>query len=335
MGRKSSKRPKEVVQRPWCYYCDREFESDGILMQHQKARHFGCEVCRRKCGTVTSLGGHMWHVHQRTLERVPHALPDRDALPKNGGADLVGMLGVPEGFPTPLERWAQRQQEEAEQAALQEQEEARAAEEAEAEAEAKRQQEQRQSALTGGAGDGAAAEGGGAANKRPATWGGGFSLGSGGGGGQKKARKLAAFAEVEPAGGAAAPEEEAEEEEEEGLGGVVASPEGGQGQPAGAEAAGGPSTGAGMNEAAERQQQIEERGAAAKAAAVAAAAARRYKGVVKTYNSAKGFGFITYIPDASAEQKQAGLEPPRVDVSRKRLLDESPWLQLTSECQRF
>ena len=40
MGRKKdpNRRANAVAyQRPWCYYCDREFDADGILLQHQKA----------------------------------------------------------------------------------------------------------------------------------------------------------------------------------------------------------------------------------------------------------------------------------------------------------
>lgn len=35
MGRKRKKQAK-----PWCYYCNREFEDEKTLVQHQKARHF-------------------------------------------------------------------------------------------------------------------------------------------------------------------------------------------------------------------------------------------------------------------------------------------------------
>ena len=67
MGRKKdpNRRANAVAyQRPWCYYCDREFDADGILLQHQKARHFLCRVpgCGKRCGTITSLQGHTWHV---------------------------------------------------------------------------------------------------------------------------------------------------------------------------------------------------------------------------------------------------------------------------------
>jgi hypothetical protein len=31
------KKKKEIV-KPWCYYCDRVFEDEKILIQHQKAK---------------------------------------------------------------------------------------------------------------------------------------------------------------------------------------------------------------------------------------------------------------------------------------------------------
>ena len=38
------KKKKEIV-KPWCYYCDRVFDDEKILIQHQKAKvsyaHFG------------------------------------------------------------------------------------------------------------------------------------------------------------------------------------------------------------------------------------------------------------------------------------------------------
>ena len=32
------KKRKEI--KPWCWYCDREFDDDKILINHQKAKHF-------------------------------------------------------------------------------------------------------------------------------------------------------------------------------------------------------------------------------------------------------------------------------------------------------
>lgn len=52
------------VLKPWCWYCEREFEDDKgehelklesennpltkVLLQHQKSKHFKCQLCPRK-----------------------------------------------------------------------------------------------------------------------------------------------------------------------------------------------------------------------------------------------------------------------------------------------
>ena len=35
MGRKKKKYEEE---KPWCFYCDREFDDEKILIQHQRAK---------------------------------------------------------------------------------------------------------------------------------------------------------------------------------------------------------------------------------------------------------------------------------------------------------
>ena len=34
---------EEILTRPWCYYCERDFDDLKILINHQKAKHFKCE----------------------------------------------------------------------------------------------------------------------------------------------------------------------------------------------------------------------------------------------------------------------------------------------------
>ena len=57
MGRKKKKPVK-----PWCWYCNREFEDEKILVQHQKARHFKCHVCHKKLYTAPGLVIHCMQV---------------------------------------------------------------------------------------------------------------------------------------------------------------------------------------------------------------------------------------------------------------------------------
>ncbi|KAG8050304.1 hypothetical protein GUJ93_ZPchr0009g908 [Zizania palustris] len=37
---------KKRVEKVFRYYCDREFDEEKILAQHQKAKHFKCHLCR-------------------------------------------------------------------------------------------------------------------------------------------------------------------------------------------------------------------------------------------------------------------------------------------------
>ena len=46
MGRKKKKPCK-----PWCWYCNRIFDDEKILIQHQKAKHFKCHICHKKLYT--------------------------------------------------------------------------------------------------------------------------------------------------------------------------------------------------------------------------------------------------------------------------------------------
>jgi len=75
MGKKKKPRVEEAeeVEQPtnsiWCFYCSREFDDEKILIQHQKARHFKCELCSKKLSTTGGLVVHMVQVHKETLKR--------------------------------------------------------------------------------------------------------------------------------------------------------------------------------------------------------------------------------------------------------------------------
>jgi hypothetical protein len=43
---------EELLDRPWCYYCERDFDDLKILISHQKAKHFKCEKCGRRLNTA-------------------------------------------------------------------------------------------------------------------------------------------------------------------------------------------------------------------------------------------------------------------------------------------
>jgi len=87
MGRKKKKQSK-----PWCWYCNREFDDEKILIQHQKAKHFKCHICHKKLYTGPGLSIHCMQVHKETIDKVPNALSHRS----NIEIEIYGMEGIPE-----------------------------------------------------------------------------------------------------------------------------------------------------------------------------------------------------------------------------------------------
>ncbi|XP_066981706.1 BUB3-interacting and GLEBS motif-containing protein ZNF207-like isoform X10 [Macrobrachium rosenbergii] len=87
MGRKKKKQTK-----PWCWYCNREFDDEKILIQHQKAKHFKCHICHKRLYTGPGLSIHCMQVHKETIDKVPNALPNRN----NIEIEIYGMEGIPE-----------------------------------------------------------------------------------------------------------------------------------------------------------------------------------------------------------------------------------------------
>ena len=83
---------EELLERPWCYYCERDFDDLKILIQHQKAKHFKCERCGRRLNTAGGLGVHMNQVHKEPLTEVENALPNR----LDANVEIFGMEGIPE-----------------------------------------------------------------------------------------------------------------------------------------------------------------------------------------------------------------------------------------------
>ncbi|KAF2840951.1 hypothetical protein M501DRAFT_922074, partial [Patellaria atrata CBS 101060] len=94
MGKKKRAQPdiEEILSRPWCYYCERDFDDLRILINHQKAKHYKCERCGRRLNTAGGLTVHMQQVHKETLSQVDNALPNRAGL----DLEIFGMEGIPE-----------------------------------------------------------------------------------------------------------------------------------------------------------------------------------------------------------------------------------------------
>lgn len=89
MGRKR-KRSRPVI---FCYYCDRLFENERVLIQHQRAKHFKCPQCHKKVSSAHGMMVHVFQVHKETIDKVPGAKIDRDSFE----IQIFGMDGVPAG----------------------------------------------------------------------------------------------------------------------------------------------------------------------------------------------------------------------------------------------
>ncbi|KAL3422219.1 C2H2 finger domain-containing protein [Phlyctema vagabunda] len=94
VGKKKRNHPdiEELLGRPWCYYCERDFDDLKILISHQKAKHFKCERCGRRLNTAGGLSVHMNQVHKETLASVDNSLPNRQGLE----VEIFGMEGIPD-----------------------------------------------------------------------------------------------------------------------------------------------------------------------------------------------------------------------------------------------
>ncbi|KAK3189035.1 hypothetical protein Dsin_028596 [Dipteronia sinensis] len=85
------KKKKRVSSKVWCYYCDREFDDEKILVQHQKAKHFKCHVCHKKLSTASGMAIHVLQVHKESVTKVPNAKPGREST----DIEIYGMQGIP------------------------------------------------------------------------------------------------------------------------------------------------------------------------------------------------------------------------------------------------
>lgn len=53
-------------------YCNRDFDDEKILIQHQKAKHFKCHICHKKLYTGPGLAIHCMQVRSfRLRENFP------------------------------------------------------------------------------------------------------------------------------------------------------------------------------------------------------------------------------------------------------------------------
>jgi len=103
MGRSKKKTAEESGSgpKPFCYFCDRDFENEDMLVRHQLGKHFSCPECavgsnRGRCEGIHGLVGHMMKVHRRECKEVPNSIPGRGDLQTCLDLNIFGMSGVPE-----------------------------------------------------------------------------------------------------------------------------------------------------------------------------------------------------------------------------------------------
>ncbi|CEQ41902.1 SPOSA6832_03653 [Sporobolomyces salmonicolor] len=104
MAKKKSK-TKKLEALAWCWYCDRTFEDQRVLLSHQKAKHFRCPMCPRRLNTAGGLAVHLDQVHKVGTDKIENALPGRESF----DIEIYGMEGVPA---PDLAAWKKRQAEE-------------------------------------------------------------------------------------------------------------------------------------------------------------------------------------------------------------------------------
>lgn len=110
----------EVV-KPWCFYCDREFnvrlpwqcfflgylsshhssiytylyvQQEADLFTHQKSKHFKCPNCTKRLGSARALSIHCLQVHKTGIQEIPEAKEGR----KDPKWEIVGSVGIPPGM---------------------------------------------------------------------------------------------------------------------------------------------------------------------------------------------------------------------------------------------
>ncbi|KAF4552543.1 Hypothetical protein D9617_9g023310 [Elsinoe fawcettii] len=95
----------DTLARALCYYCDRDFDHQAILMDHLKAKHLKCNMCNRRLNTAGGLRVHMEQVHKEELNRIENAIPGRE----DPNVEIYGTEGIPEDV---LQAWRERKTQE-------------------------------------------------------------------------------------------------------------------------------------------------------------------------------------------------------------------------------
>jgi len=88
MGRKKKKKNAVI----FCYYCDKHFDNEKVLIEHQRGKHFKCPICRRRLSSARGVMIHVFQVHKQSMDAVPHSKENRDGF----DLEIFGMVNVPQ-----------------------------------------------------------------------------------------------------------------------------------------------------------------------------------------------------------------------------------------------
>lgn len=100
MGRKKKRAAEDPRSRIFCYYCDRNFQTEQMLLMHQREKHLRCPTCHKRMLSIPSMTVHASQMHNVTIKSVPNALPNRSDV----SVDVLGMKGIPESYYASLEQ---------------------------------------------------------------------------------------------------------------------------------------------------------------------------------------------------------------------------------------
>src|SRR5690606_4880897 len=65
----TKKRKSSFHRKPWCWYCDREFEDEKVLTSQQEAKHINCNFCHNKLNSASGLVIHIAKLHKETITK--------------------------------------------------------------------------------------------------------------------------------------------------------------------------------------------------------------------------------------------------------------------------
>eukprot|EP01060_Flectonema_neradi_P005184 TRINITY_DN13436_c0_g1_i2.p1 TRINITY_DN13436_c0_g1~~TRINITY_DN13436_c0_g1_i2.p1 ORF type:complete len:385 (+),score=97.11 TRINITY_DN13436_c0_g1_i2:59-1156(+) len=98
--KKKSAEERDKDIKPWCYYCEKKFGDESMLIQHQKEKHFRCPRCDRRLNNAIGLRNHYIKQHTLEIKKVPGAMEHRSTFE----FEVFGMEGVPNELLSPEER---------------------------------------------------------------------------------------------------------------------------------------------------------------------------------------------------------------------------------------